>query len=182
MGEPESFAFVAHHCQQNVSGCTCVDLMWSTHVDYVEDEEHGITQLIRACIDGRSACVDFILAMRADANLADRDGHTPLHAASVFGHVDCVARLLQAGANVHVRDCQGATPLHAACMSMTPCAYECVPLLLNANSDPLLRCEGRTALMWAKQTMASESHQHVYEMLERASGLEELSPDTVQPV
>ena len=77
--------------------------------------EHGNTELLRACIaDTRGNHTDTIIKLLrqgADPNIADREGYTPLHYAVMKGNLAVVNVLLQKGANRDaISPISGSTP------------------------------------------------------------------------
>ena len=76
--------------------------------------EHGNTELLRACIaDTRGNHTDTIIKLLrqgADPNIADREGYTPLHYAVMKGNLNAVQALLQKGANRDAASISGSTP------------------------------------------------------------------------
>ena len=77
--------------------------------------EHGNTELLRACIaDTRGNHTDTIIKLLrqgADPNIADSAGYTPLHYAVMKGNLAVVNVLLQKGANRDAISISGSTPL-----------------------------------------------------------------------
>lgn len=76
--------------------------------------EHGNTELLRACIaDTRGNHTDTIIKLLrqgADPNIADSAGYTPLHYAVMKGNLNAVQALLQKGANRDAASISGSTP------------------------------------------------------------------------
>jgi len=77
--------------------------------------EHGNTELLRACIaDRRGNHTDTIIKLLrqgADPNIADSEGYTPLHYAVMKGNLAVVNELLQKGANRDaISPISGSTP------------------------------------------------------------------------
>ena len=76
--------------------------------------EHGNTELLRACIaDTRGNHTDTIIKLLrqgADPNIADSAGYTPLHYAVMKGNLAVVNVLLQKGANRDAISISGSTP------------------------------------------------------------------------
>jgi ankyrin repeat protein len=74
----------------------------------------GLTALLFAARDGRTAAVEALLAAGADLNHASAgDRTTPLLMATINGHLDLAKALLDRGANPRLASEANATPLYA---------------------------------------------------------------------
>jgi len=74
----------------------------------------GMTPLLYAARDGRTAIVRVLLAAKADVQQADVNGITPLLMALTNNHLDTARLLLESGAAPNATDWWGRTPLYAA--------------------------------------------------------------------
>jgi ankyrin repeat protein len=84
-------------------------------VDVNQRDEHGLTALLLAAINGYEDIVKLLLAdKKIDVNLANKQGYTPLMRAAYFGHKNIVQDLLNAGANKQLVNDQKKTALQLA--------------------------------------------------------------------
>jgi ankyrin repeat protein len=77
-------------------------------------DNHGVTPLNYASVNGYFYLVDLLLYYRADIDKKADDGTTPLMAAIWAGNADIADLLIQNGANLESRDKEGYTPLLTA--------------------------------------------------------------------
>jgi ankyrin repeat protein len=116
--------------------------------------EHGVSALANAAIDGDIKRVEFLLSQNANVNSQDEDGTTPLCLACAKGHVDIVKALLDKGADVNLKGTGNTSPLHLAA---TFGSVEIVKLLLKNGADVnASRKDGVTPLMNATQNQHTD--------------------------
>uniref|UniRef100_A0A6I8NIB5 Ankyrin repeat domain 22 n=1 Tax=Ornithorhynchus anatinus TaxID=9258 RepID=A0A6I8NIB5_ORNAN len=137
----------------------------------IQDSFNGDTPLICACRRGHLKIVSFLLRRNADVNAKNQKERTCLHYAvrKRFTFIDyllivilmpvlligyflmvsktkqnenLVKLLLRAGADVNAVDSAGCTALHYACEMKN---QNIVPLLLDAQADPMLKNKVRWA-------------------------------------
>ena len=97
----------------------------------IDIRENGLTPLMHAAQNGRTALAIFLVNRGAQINPQKMYSLTALHLAAKKGHKDIVAFLLSQSAHVNVQDKQGSTPLHLAAQAGNE---EVVALLLNHGS------------------------------------------------
>ena len=74
----------------------------------------GLTPLLFAARDGKTASAKVLLDAGADVNIVDPDRHTALILALINGQLDVAALLIERGADVNMEDKVGQTALYAA--------------------------------------------------------------------
>jgi len=108
-------------------------------------DETGMTPLMIAASEGRTAIVRLLLAAKADIDLAGQDGTTALMRAASADRREVLQLLLTSGAKVDTKNAGGMTALMAAAFGGYP---DAVRALLTAKADPNIKdTQGRTALM-----------------------------------
>jgi ankyrin repeat protein len=112
-------ALLAEHVEVNTpqaDGATA--LHWAAHWDDLETaallinaganvraaDDHGVTPLSLACLNGNAAMVTLLLNGGADPNAPRSTGETPLMTASRTGSVEAVQALFARGADVQARE------------------------------------------------------------------------------
>jgi len=81
---------------------------------YQGETPGGMTPLLYAARDGRTAIARLLLAAKSDVQQADVNGITPLLMAITNNHLDTAKFLLENGAGPNAADWWGRTPLYAA--------------------------------------------------------------------
>lgn len=110
-------------------------------------DETGMTPLMIAASEGRTAIAKLLLDAHADVNLAGQDGTTALMRAASANRREAITLLVDRGAKVDAKNAGGMTALMAAAFGGYVGA---VRALLAAKADPNIRDnQGRTALMAA---------------------------------
>eukprot|EP00919_Chromeraceae_sp_WS-2016_P024341 GHVR01057574.1.p1 GENE.GHVR01057574.1~~GHVR01057574.1.p1 ORF type:complete len:209 (+),score=43.86 GHVR01057574.1:165-791(+) len=96
--------------------------------------KRGVSELLKACNDGRVDLVEILLELGVDINSIDGDTHTPLYRACVSGHINVVKFLLDRGANIELplAKVHMNTPLIGACYHGL---LEVVKLLVDNGAD-----------------------------------------------
>ncbi len=110
-------------------------------------DETGMTPLMVAVSEGRTAIAKLLVAAKADVNLAAQDGTTPLMRAASANRREAMQLLVTSGANVNAKNAGGMTALMVAAFG----GYaDAVRMLLSNKADPnAADTQGRTALMAA---------------------------------
>lgn len=123
-----------------------------------QEDEHGITGLIEACISGNTEIVQLLLDAGCPAQPTGDFRHTPLRGATVSGNAHLIPILLKAGADPNALSDGNRTPLMGACFLRSGVDGEanasaaCVKALLeDSRTDPTIRNNfGESALDLAK--------------------------------
>ena len=68
-------------------------------VNVDELDEHGVTALLWAAINGHVEAIRVLAQLGADKEAKNVDGLTPLHGAAANGHVEAIKVLVQLGVN-----------------------------------------------------------------------------------
>lgn len=108
-------------------------------------DDTGMTPLMVASSEGRTAIAKLLLGAKADVNAAGQDGTTALMRAASANRRDVMQLLLSSGANVNATNAGGMTALMVAAFG----GYaDAVRMLLAGKADPnIADNQGRTALM-----------------------------------
>jgi len=128
-----------------------------------QEDEHGVTGLIEACIAGDAEMVRLLLDAGCPAQPAAGFRHTPLRGAAVCGHAHLMPLLLDAGADPNALSEGRRTPLMGACFLRSGVSAAqsalCVGALLgDPRTDPTLRNSfGESALDLAKMRGYADS-------------------------
>eukprot|EP00591_Stephanopyxis_turris_P002665 CAMPEP_0195520510 /NCGR_PEP_ID=MMETSP0794_2-20130614/17075_1 /TAXON_ID=515487 /ORGANISM="Stephanopyxis turris, Strain CCMP 815" /LENGTH=209 /DNA_ID=CAMNT_0040649887 /DNA_START=49 /DNA_END=678 /DNA_ORIENTATION=+ len=132
-------------------------------VDVNEEDDVGITPLIRATLGGN---VDILrLLMEAGAPAQPNPGfrHTPLRAACLTGNVELIRLLLEKGADPNAKSAGDRTPLMGACflrpgIDPDKSAPALKAMLADPRTDPTIANKnGETALTLCQQKGYTES-------------------------
>jgi uncharacterized protein len=112
-----------------------------------EMDATGMTPLMIAASEGRTAIARLLMAAGADVKFAGEDGTTALMRAASADRVEMITLLLAGGADVNAKNKGGMTALMVGAFGGYP---EAVRLLLASKADPNAKDnQGRTALMAA---------------------------------
>lgn len=84
--------------------------------DIESRNEHGITALLQAVLDGDMGTVQVLLKLGARTDVRDEKSNTALHLAARDGHTEIVEMLLASGANIEATCAYTRTPLLLASM------------------------------------------------------------------
>ena len=164
-------------------------LHWAAHRDNLQlasillaadanpnvSDDHGVTSLALACLNGSPSMVAELLEAGADPDLAKSSGETPLMTASRVGNLDVVRLLLTAGADTTVREHRrGQTALMwAAAQNHTAVAR----ILLETGAGAATRStNGFTPLLFAAQQGSTEI---VRLLLAAGADIDDAAPDGI---
>jgi len=124
-----------------------IDILVMNGANVNHAKSDGVSPLFTAAENGDDEIIKILIDEKAKINQATNDGETPLYIAAQYGHVGAMEILLKKGALVNKATDEGESPLYVA---VHEGRNDAVELLLSYEADINFKCNGKTALMIAR--------------------------------